>query len=124
MDEPAAPLRRRTATADLIDRDVVWAAKREALEIIRRVPMSGRRHEEYQRFRRRERRDLEDWAAWCALAERYGPDWRSWAGPARDPRPAPGGLAAGGPGFGPCGARAGPGVPPRRRRLGRAPTRA
>ena len=109
IDELAAPLRGRNATADLIDRDAVWAAKREALEIIRRVPMSGRRHEEYQRFRRRERRDLEDWAAWCALAERYGPDWRSWTGPARDPRRAPGVLASGGPGLEPGGPGADPG---------------
>src|SRR5258706_5883841 len=43
IDALAAPLRGRNATADLIDRDAVWAAKREALEIIRRVPMSGRR---------------------------------------------------------------------------------
>jgi 4-alpha-glucanotransferase len=109
IDALAAPLRGRNATADLIDRDAVWAAKREALEIIRRVPMSGRRHEEYQRFRRRDRRDLEDWAAWCALAERYGPDWRSWPGPARDPRRAPGVLASGGPGLEPGGPGADPG---------------
>ena len=86
IDALAAPLRERNATADLIDRDAVWGAKREALEIIRQVPMSDRRREEYQRFRRREGRDLEDWAAWCARAEMYGPDWRSWPGPARDPR--------------------------------------
>jgi 4-alpha-glucanotransferase len=64
--------------------------------------MSDRRREEYQRFRRREGRDLEDWAAWCARAEMYGPDWRSWPGPARDPRgaaggPQPGGREPGGP---------------------------
>src|SRR5215472_7718965 len=78
----AAPLRGRNATADLIDRDAVWAAKREALEIIRRVPLSAQRREEYQRFRRREGRALDDWASWCTLADRYGPDWRSWPGPA------------------------------------------
>jgi 4-alpha-glucanotransferase len=89
IDALAAPLRERNATADLINRDAVWAAKREALEIIRQVPMSDRRREEYQRFRRREGRDLEDWAAWCARAEIYGPDWRSWPGPARDPRGEP-----------------------------------
>src|SRR5260221_4515907 len=121
IDALAAPLRGRNATADLIDRDAVWAAKREALEIIRRVPMSGRRHEEYQRFRRRERRDLEDWAAWCALAERCGPDWRSWSGPARDPRPAPGVLASGGPRLGPGAPRAGPGVPARLQWLAHEP---
>jgi 4-alpha-glucanotransferase len=99
IDVLAAPLRARNDTADLIDRDAVWAAKRAALEIIYRVPLSDRRREEYQRFRRREGRALEDWATWCALAEWYGPDWRSWPGPARDPRRAaaiatPGGPAA------------------------------
>jgi 4-alpha-glucanotransferase len=94
----AAPLRSRNATPDLIDRDAVWAAKREALKIIRRVPISGRRQGEYQRFRRREGRALEDWAAWCTLAERYGPDWRSWPGPARDPARAADIMARGGPG--------------------------
>src|SRR5271170_5491553 len=86
----AAPLRAASATSGLIDRDAVWAAKREALEIIRRVPLSGRRREEYQRFRCREGRELEDWATWCVRAERYGPDWRSWPAPARDPGAGPG----------------------------------
>src|SRR5260221_6552965 len=113
IDALAAPLRGRNATADLIDRDAVWAAKREALEIIRRVPMSDRRHEEYQRFRRREGRDLEDWATWCALAERYRPDWRSWPGPARDPRRAAGVIAPGGPGREPGGPGREPGGPGR-----------
>jgi len=111
IDALAAPLRARNATADLIDRDAVWAAKREALEIIRRVPMSERRREEYQRFCRREGRDLEDWAAWCARAERYGPDWRNWPAPARDPRRAAGGTDLGGPGTEPGGAGPGPGGP-------------
>src|SRR5260221_722598 len=56
-------------------------------------------------------RDLEDWAAWCALAEGYGPDWRSWPGPARDPRRARGVLASGGPGLEPGGPGLEPGGP-------------
>ncbi len=88
IEELAAPLRARNATASLIDRDAVWAAKREALEMLHRVPLSDRRREEYQRYRQREGRDLEDWAAWCVLAERYGPDWRLWPASARDPRAA------------------------------------
>jgi 4-alpha-glucanotransferase len=90
IDALAAPLRAASATASLIDRDAVWTAKREALEIIHRVPLSDRRREEYRRFRCREGRDLEDWTSWCVRAERYGPDWRSWPTPARDP-----GAAAG-----------------------------
>ena len=82
----AAPLRARNATADLIDRDAVWTAKRAALEIIYRVPLSDRRRGEYRRFRRDQGRDLADWARWCALAERHGPDWRSWPQALRQPR--------------------------------------
>ena len=81
----AAPLRTRNAAAELIDRDAVWAAKREALQIIREVPLSDRRREDYQRFRQREGRQLADWAAWCALAERHGADWRTWPAPDREP---------------------------------------
>jgi 4-alpha-glucanotransferase len=96
IDALAAPLRSRNGAADLINRDAVWAAKREALQIIRSVPMSGQRRSEYQRFRRREGRHLADWVAWCARAERYGPDWRSWPAGHRDPRaggfPLPGEL--------------------------------
>jgi 4-alpha-glucanotransferase len=88
----AAPLRAASATPALIDRDAVWAAKRQALEIIHRLPLSDARREEYQRFRKREGRDLEDWAAWCALAERHGPDWRDWPAPDRDPRRAAAGA--------------------------------
>jgi 4-alpha-glucanotransferase len=97
VDALAAPLRSRNATADLIDRDAVWDAKRAALKIIREVPLSDRRREEYQRFRRRGGRALGDWSTWCTLAERYGPDWRSWPGPARDPRRAARIMARGGP---------------------------
>jgi 4-alpha-glucanotransferase len=89
----AAPLRARNAIADLIDRDAVWAAKRAALEIIYRVPLTDRRRREYERFRRDQGRDLADWAQWCALAERHGPDWRSWPEPLRQPRRAGGDTA-------------------------------
>jgi len=98
IESLAAPLRARCSTDDLIDRDAVWAAKRAALEIIRGVPLSGARREEFRRFREREGRDLADWAAWCALAERHGPDWRSWPGPARDPARAASEIASGGAG--------------------------
>jgi 4-alpha-glucanotransferase len=102
IDALAAPLRAASATAGLIDRDAVWTAKREALEIIHRVPLSDRRREEYRRFRCREGRDLEDWATWCVRAERYGADWRSWPAPARDPGAAAGAPPPGRPGADPA----------------------
>jgi len=81
----AAPLRAASTSAGLIDRDAVWAAKREALEIIYQVPLSDRQRDDYRRFRRHEGRDLEDWTSWCVRAERHGPDWRSWPAQDRDP---------------------------------------
>jgi 4-alpha-glucanotransferase len=92
IEQLAAPLRASNATPDLIDRDAVWAAKRETLEIIYKVPLSGRRRADYHRFLAREGTPLQDWAAWCALAERHGADWRAWPEAARRPRS---GVAAG-----------------------------
>jgi 4-alpha-glucanotransferase len=84
----AEPLRARNATADLIDRDAVWAAKRAALQIIWAAPEDPRRRAACERFRTSQGRALEDWATWCALAEVHGPDWREWPARLRDPRSA------------------------------------
>jgi 4-alpha-glucanotransferase len=83
--ELAAPLRAANTTADLIDRDAVWAAKRAALRLVRAVPLTGARQAAYARFRAERGRDLERWCAWCALAERHGPDWRGWPAELADP---------------------------------------
>jgi 4-alpha-glucanotransferase len=84
----AGPLRARNATAGLIDRDAVWQAKREALEIVSREPLAAGRAAGFERFRVREGRALADWSAWCALAEQHGPDWRTWPAGLRDARSA------------------------------------
>ena len=81
----AALLRAASTTAALIDRDAVWTAKRAALELIRKVPLTASRRAELDAFLARGRRALEDWAAWCAIAEVHGPDWRSWPRPLTDP---------------------------------------
>ncbi len=78
VQDLAAPLRAANRSADLIDRDAVWQAKRAALELIRKVRLAPARQAAYDRFRVDRGRDLEHWSAWCALAERHGPDWRSW----------------------------------------------
>ena len=88
VDALGAPLRARNSTSDLIDRDEVWRAKRAALEIIYAVPRSSRRETGFRHFREREGDALAHWAAWCALAERHGPDWRSWPDPLRELRTA------------------------------------
>lgn len=55
----------------LLDRDRTWAAKLRALELLHATvtPTDLDRLEPA----------LLDWATWCALAERDGPDWRTWA---------------------------------------------
>jgi 4-alpha-glucanotransferase len=64
-----------------IDYDLVWAAKRAALELLWRAegrpsgdssPASGLS------------KGLVDWATYCALAERYGGRWTRWPEPLRD----------------------------------------
>jgi 4-alpha-glucanotransferase len=84
----AAPLRAASGTAALIDRDAVWTAKRAALEIIYRVPLSPPRQASLDAFRVRPGLALDDWATWCAIAEVYGPDYRAWPPRLRDPRSA------------------------------------
>ena len=88
VDALGAPLRAASLTADLIDRDAVWTAKREALGIIRAAGLSGARQAELDAFRARGSQALEDWAAWCAIAEVHGPDWRAWPAALADPRSA------------------------------------
>jgi 4-alpha-glucanotransferase len=82
----AGPLRERGTTADLIDRDAVWRAKRAALELVRQVGLSPQRQTEFNRYLAERGSELEHWSAWSALAEEHGPDWRSW--PAKYSTPA------------------------------------
>jgi 4-alpha-glucanotransferase len=88
LTELSQPLREASLTPALIDRDAVAAAKREALEVLRKVPLSDERQASLDEFRARHGRDLQDWAAWCALAEVHGPDYRTWPAHLRDPRSA------------------------------------
>ncbi|WP_031476769.1 4-alpha-glucanotransferase [Streptomyces bicolor] len=71
---------------ELIDRDAVWEAKREALELVRAVPLGPGRRAAYVDFLAREGQALEDHATWCALAEVHGSDWQRWPEGLRDPR--------------------------------------
>ncbi|MGG2463005.1 4-alpha-glucanotransferase [Streptomyces sp. RGM 3693] len=70
----------------LIDRDAVWALKREALELLGTVPLGPGRRAAYCDFLAEQGRALDDHATWCALAERHGPDWRGWPAGLCDPR--------------------------------------
>ena len=82
----AAQARLANETADLLDRDAVWAAKAEALALVHAVPRSPGRAAAYAGYLRREGSGLVDFATWCALAEEHGLPWQSWPEPLRDPR--------------------------------------
>ncbi|MFF8785561.1 4-alpha-glucanotransferase [Streptomyces sp. NPDC015125] len=70
----------------LIDRDAVWALKREALELMWAVPLTPGRRAAYCDFLAEQGEALEDHATWCAIAERHGPHWRGWPDGLSDPR--------------------------------------
>lgn len=74
----ARPLRERGRTADLLDRDAVWEAKRAALEVLFAVPRTPARETSLRAYLESEGRSLVDFATWSALAEEYGTDYRVW----------------------------------------------
>lgn len=67
-----------SATTPRVDHDLVWAAKRSALEVLwrragRPAPLDGSP----------ELTGLAQWATYCALAERHGGRWSRWPEPLR-----------------------------------------
>lgn len=70
---------------ELIDRDAVWVLKRQALELLWRVPLGPGRQAALREFRAAQGQALLDHATWCALVERYGADRRQWPEGLRDP---------------------------------------
>lgn len=78
IDTLAAGLIPRNATADLLDRDAVWGAKKESLEIILAHPLTADRAAALAAFRRREGDGLEWFATWCAFAEAWGSATARW----------------------------------------------
>ncbi|TWD20519.1 4-alpha-glucanotransferase [Streptomyces sp. T12] len=87
--ERAARLREAVLDkGELIDRDAVWETKREALELVREVPLGPGRAAALRAFRAGQGQALQDHATWYALAEVHGPDWRRWPAALRDPRSA------------------------------------
>jgi 4-alpha-glucanotransferase len=70
---------RVSPTTGRIDHDLVWAAKRDALELLWR---SEGRPSPFDDPSVSE--GLRNWAAYCALAERHGGRWSRWPEPLRD----------------------------------------
>jgi 4-alpha-glucanotransferase len=86
LAERAGRLRAEVLDHDgLIDRDAVWAVKREALELLHTVPRGPGREAAYRAFVRREGDWLQRYATWCALAEEHGGDWQHWPAGLRHP---------------------------------------
>ena len=83
--EASAPLHQNNLTADLIDRDSSWAAKRHALELVHEIPLSPGREAEFDDYLHEEGQGLEGFAIWCALAEEHGPHWNDWPQELQDP---------------------------------------
>ncbi len=65
-----------------VDRNRAWRAKRDVLW---RVFDKAEELAEYHIWRDAQGQPLHRFATWCALAEQYGPDWRDWPAPLRDP---------------------------------------
>ncbi|MEI2777053.1 MAG: 4-alpha-glucanotransferase [Tetrasphaera sp.] len=65
-------------TADSIDRDAAWAAKRAALRVVFDAGRSARRDRAFAGFCNREGEGLVDFATWCALADVHGQIWPEW----------------------------------------------
>ena len=82
--EIAATQRVANTSADLLERDPVWAAKRAALELVRLVPRMPGRQAAYEEFVAREGEGLQDFALWCALSDAYG-EPAGWPEPLADP---------------------------------------
>jgi 4-alpha-glucanotransferase len=70
---------RPSVADDQIDREAVWAGKREAFALLWPVARSNAaRMDELAAFRSREGEGLERFALWCALAEQHGVPWQRW----------------------------------------------
>lgn len=70
---------RVSATTDRIDHDLVWAAKRAALEVLWRTEGRPSPLDDSSASK-----GLAAWATYCALAERHGGRWTRWPETLRD----------------------------------------
>jgi 4-alpha-glucanotransferase len=70
---------RVSATTGRIDHDLVWASKRDALELLWRAEGRPNPFDDPSVSK-----GLRDWATYCALAERHGGRWSRWPEPLRD----------------------------------------
>jgi len=69
LEEFAGPVRALNTTDQLIDRDAVWAAKKQALEIVFRGTRRAGRQAAFEQFLAEQGQGLMDFATWCAIYE-------------------------------------------------------
>lgn len=74
-EEASQPLRAADADAR-IDRGTTWQYLRRALESVYAVGLRGERAAEFEDFCGNA--SLRTFATWCAIADRYGGDYRTW----------------------------------------------
>jgi 4-alpha-glucanotransferase len=73
---------RALSDGDLIDREAIWARKREVLFRIFFAHGGG---EAFGRWREAQGQSLQDWATWAAISEEHGADWHTWPEELRRP---------------------------------------
>ena len=85
VDALRAAVQRATVGLDRIERDPAWTAKRAALRLVFAAGRRAARQIAFDAYRDREGEGLVDFATWCALADRHGPDFRTWPEALRHP---------------------------------------
>ncbi|MBU4336824.1 MAG: 4-alpha-glucanotransferase, partial [Actinobacteria bacterium] len=83
VDWAGEPARVLDTDPRAVDRDVAWAAKRAALEVVFTVPRPPSRQRAFEGFVAQEGSGLATFALWCAIAEKYA--GAPWPEQARDP---------------------------------------
>ncbi|WP_104526056.1 4-alpha-glucanotransferase [Blastococcus atacamensis] len=73
---------RALSDGPLIDRDAVWARKRE---VLMRIFFAHGGGEAFARWREEQGQTLQDWATWAAITEEHGADWHTWPEELRRP---------------------------------------
>src|SRR4051794_11478146 len=74
---------RALSDGDLIDRNAIWARKRE---VLMRIFFAHGGGEAFARWREEQGQTLQDWATWAAISEEHGADWHAWPPELRSPQ--------------------------------------
>jgi len=78
IEKLGAPLRALNTTNEYLDRDLVWEAKRTALELIFSDGLTQSRASQFADYCQREGQGLVDFAIWSGLCDVYGNDESQW----------------------------------------------